>query len=402
MMAAILLIQDVQLLCFTVVFGVFAMQRWKDAPRRWLWYTFLANAVGAILDFSAPWLPRFVNQGISFMLVPLSYALLNIACMYFVRRSRWLTWLSYGILVGLLPVFVMMSGDATPVRPSALGDLAIALECAITPAILLPSREKATRAPRLLMGWFLILFVVEELARVWVAFGMHLDPDVATPNLMLTSGVFYIVNVCMLPLLFVWMMNARLEAELQQQAIVDPLTDVLNRRGLDAALDAEFARFRRYREDLSVVLLDIDHFKQFNDRLGHAAGDAVLVEMASLLRRRMRDTDVVGRLGGEEFALVLPRTGLQEAQAIVETLSNLLRDHTYVLGKNPVHVTTSWGVATTAGRAEIGSQQLLHEADIALYRAKNNGRDQVCVFAPKDEVDGPMLIPTRLRAQENQ
>jgi diguanylate cyclase (GGDEF)-like protein len=183
---------------------------------------------------------------------------------------------------------------------------------------------------------------------------------------------------------------------------VDPLTDVLNRRGLDAALDAEFARFRRYREDLSVVLLDIDHFKQFNDRLGHAAGDAVLVEMASLLRRRMRDTDVVGRLGGEEFALVLPRTGLQEAQAIVETLSNLLRDHTYVLGKNPVHVTTSWGVATTAGRAEIGSQQLLHEADIALYRAKNNGRDRVCVFAHEDEVDGPMLIPTRLRAQENQ
>jgi Diguanylate cyclase, GGDEF domain len=199
------------------------------------------------------------------MTIPLSYAVLNVAFVYFEWRARIAVWLSAVLLLLSLPLFVAWSSDASPVRGSSLGDLMIALECAITPAILLTGNERSTRAPRLLMGSFFVVFVAIELVRAWVAFGLHLDPDSAFPKLVYISAVSYVVNVSLLPLGVIWMMNARLEAELQQQIVVDPLTNVYNRRGFAPALERELAHHKRYQEDFSLALFDLDHFKQLND-----------------------------------------------------------------------------------------------------------------------------------------
>jgi diguanylate cyclase (GGDEF)-like protein len=260
----------------------------------------------------------------------------------------------------------------------------IAVECAITPAILLTGKERSTRAPRLLMGSFFVVFALIEFVRAWVAFGLHLDPDTAFPRLVYISAVSYVVNVSMLPLGIIWMMNSRLEAELQLEIAVDPLTNVFNRRGFAPALDRELAHYKRYQEDFSLVLFDLDHFKQLNDTYGHAAGDTVLAAVAEAVRSRLRETDILARLGGEEFLILLPRTPLASAQLTVELLHQAIREKRHSLSGNPVQVTVSWGITSTSECKNPDAQKLLSQADTALYRAKKSGRDRVCTYSPED------------------
>lgn len=388
LVTATLLIQDVQLLCFTVVFGVLALQRWNDPARRWLWYGFLANTAGAVFDLLTPHLPTWISYGVNNEMIPLSYALLNVALVFFYRRSRRAVWLSAGFLLAALPFFLAWRNVPGQVHSYALGDLLIALECTVTVALLYRSEDLPTRAPRLLLGGFLVAFVAVELARVWVAFPLHGNPDVTTPRLSVICAITYIVNVSLLPLAFIWMMHARLEWDLKQQSLIDPLTTVLNRRGLEQALEREMARYRRYGEDLTVAMLDLDHFKEFNDQYGHAAGDKILAGVARLLASRLRETDVVGRFGGEEFVILLPHTDLAQAGPILEQLCEALRQGGRLLPSADTQATASFGVTSTAGRHRVAVGDLLHEADVALYQAKENGRDQVCFFASADPVEG--------------
>lgn len=377
---ATLLIQDIQLLCFTIVFGVLALQRWNDPVRRWLWFGFLANAVGAGFDLLGPHLPNLINNCIDLEMVPLSYALTNLALAHFDRRGRLTAWVSGLVLVASLPVLLAWSNRPSQIRSDALGDLVIALECLISIALLFGRNEQATRAPRYLMGGFLAFFVGVELARVWTAFALGIDPDAAGSWLSLICVVTYVVNVSLLPLTFIWMMQARSEWELLQQSIADPLTGLLNRRGLEQALEGELARCRRHGTDLTVAMFDLDHFKQINDAYGHAGGDTVLVRVGRFLAVHLRETDVVGRFGGEEFVLLLPHTGLDQSGPILQRLCEALRIHNGLLQSIDLRVTASIGITCTGGRHAVTADELLHEADVALYRAKEYGRNQVCIF----------------------
>jgi diguanylate cyclase (GGDEF)-like protein len=386
LVGATLLIQDVQLLCFTIVFGVLALQRWNDPMRRWLWYAFLANAAGAIFDLLAGHLPRWISHGINVEAIPLSYALLNVALIHFDRRGRRAGWLSGFFLLAALPAFLVWCNLPNQVRSNALGDLLIALECVITVWLMLSYKDRSTRAPRWLMGGFLIAFVAVEFARFWVAFPMGGDPDITTPRLAIVSAVTYIVNVSLLPLAFIWMMQGRSEWDLLQQSIVDPLTGVLNRRGLQETLARELARYHRYGDSLTIAMLDLDHFKRINDKYGHAAGDAILMNVAQMLGERLRETDVVGRFGGEEFVLLFPHADIAQVDPILEQLNRTLRECNDLLPSTDFHVTGSIGVTSTRQRRTVSASDLLAEADVALYQAKTNGRNQVCYFQPTDSV----------------
>ncbi len=171
--------------------------------------------------------------------------------------------------------------------------------------------------------------------------------------------------------------NLRLREALRNQSIRDPLTGVFNRRYMEETLEREIRRAHRFEQSLGLLMLDIDHFKSFNDAYGHEAGDAILRELASLLSRSVRAEDVVCRFGGEEFVVILPAANLQvtaeRAESIRERLHHLTVSHQ---GKALNAITASLGVAafpdngTTAG-------MLLESADTAMYRAKREGRDRV-------------------------
>ncbi|MGD8430415.1 MAG: diguanylate cyclase [Ectothiorhodospiraceae bacterium] len=159
----------------------------------------------------------------------------------------------------------------------------------------------------------------------------------------------------------------------------DALTGLYNRRHLEATLEAEFTRARRHEEGLSVLMFDVDHFKQVNDTYGHRAGDAVLCEIASRIRGMLRASDTAGRYGGEEFTLVLPETGIGGAITVAQRLRQAVSEAKIDCRGEALRVTVSLGVSTLRA-ATPNHERLLDEADTALYQAKRAGRDCVRVF----------------------
>lgn len=162
--------------------------------------------------------------------------------------------------------------------------------------------------------------------------------------------------------------------KLGQLAQRDPLTGLLNRRGLDAVFKSALAVAHRSGRPLAVAMVDIDHFKRINDQHGHDVGDAVLVALARLIKKRVRQADVVARFGGEEFVVVLPDTNLDGAEQLAQLLVEAVASH-----EQPPYgsVTISVGVAEASGEAT-DLTELLQRADAAMYRAKHLGRNQVC------------------------
>jgi diguanylate cyclase (GGDEF)-like protein len=171
----------------------------------------------------------------------------------------------------------------------------------------------------------------------------------------------------------------RFETELQHLADHDALTGLFNRRRFEEELDREVALASRYDEPGAALVLDLDNFKYVNDTLGHQAGDQLIVNVASVLRRRLRDTDVLARLGGDEFAVILPRTDERAAHEVARQLLQTVRDHEGFAAGRTLRVTTSIGVALF-GEEEVTGQEVLATADIAMYEAKDAGRDRVCAL----------------------
>jgi diguanylate cyclase (GGDEF)-like protein/PAS domain S-box-containing protein len=165
---------------------------------------------------------------------------------------------------------------------------------------------------------------------------------------------------------------AQRNAELELISVTDRLTGLYNRRKLDDVLIQETERFIRYNDALSVVILDIDKFKSVNDQYGHQTGDLVLTEIAKILQKGVRKTDIPGRWGGEEFLIICPNSDLQGATVLAENLRKMIEAHEYaVVGQK----TGSFGVAQMHADEPINA--MIARADSALYRAKNGGRNRV-------------------------
>lgn len=171
--------------------------------------------------------------------------------------------------------------------------------------------------------------------------------------------------------------NLRLQEKLQLQSVSDPLTTLFNRRYMEATLERELARAARQQAPMALMILDIDHFKKFNDTWGHDAGDAVLIAFANMLKQNTRTEDVVCRLGGEEFVILLPGASLdaarQRAEIICAATRSLKVSHN---GQSLGQITASVGVSVYP-ESGTSPEYLLSNADTALYEAKDNGRDRV-------------------------
>ena len=231
------------------------------------------------------------------------------------------------------------------------------------------------------MGCLVVTFIAGYLGYIVMTWGRQSEwHELLIPGIFLFGAVF------------VWQtigLSLQTAADLQRisllesENITDPLTKMYNRRYLDRRLDEEVARAKRYALDLSVIMIDIDHFKRVNDTYGHQAGDVVLSEMCRLVKEDVRDLDMVARYGGEEFLVICTNTPLAGTALVAERLRCLLES-------NPVEVTDGSGVKQTlrisvslgvAGySAKLDNQEkLIQAADQALYRAKSEGRNRVVV-----------------------
>jgi len=173
----------------------------------------------------------------------------------------------------------------------------------------------------------------------------------------------------------------KFKAHLSQLAMTDELTQLYNRRALLLALEKELASAKRGKRPLSVMVLDIDHFKNVNDTYGHYAGDLALQHFATIASRSIRTEDTIGRMGGEEFAILLPNADEAAALCMGERLRTATESAQLVHEGVAIKFTVSAGVSV-AGEFGITPAQLLEQADRALYRAKETGRNRVCVYTP--------------------
>jgi diguanylate cyclase (GGDEF)-like protein len=164
---------------------------------------------------------------------------------------------------------------------------------------------------------------------------------------------------------------------LRDQATHDGLTGLLNRNTILDALRTELARTARERHPVAVLMVDLDHFKLVNDTYGHVAGDAVLSETARRMKSSVRPYDSIGRYGGEEFLIVLPGCDAPSAQAQAERLREALACEPVPVDGQSIRVTCSIGVSASTGSLVCSSDTLVRDADLALYRAKDRGRNQV-------------------------
>jgi two-component system cell cycle response regulator len=172
--------------------------------------------------------------------------------------------------------------------------------------------------------------------------------------------------------------------ELRRQALTDPLTHIMNRRAILGRLTEEMARAPRQGLPLSIGVLDIDHFKAVNDKYGHAGGDAILQAVVERALRALRPYDALGRIGGEEFLIVMPGVGPRDTEIVLERLRKAVRETPIEAQGQRVIVTVSIGGAVNAGES---MDELLNLADDALYRAKDEGRDRV-VMAIQEAAPG--------------
>lgn len=167
----------------------------------------------------------------------------------------------------------------------------------------------------------------------------------------------------------------RLQDLLIQHSHVDPLTELWNRRALMDRLQQEWVRVQRYGGCFGVIMLDLDHFKQINDRHGHGIGDQVLCQVAGVLRARCRRCDLPARYGGEEFVVLLPESRAEGAAIVAERCRESIEQIRLPSGANQIQATASFGVADSPGQAS--AEAVIHRADEALYQAKHTGRNRV-------------------------
>jgi diguanylate cyclase (GGDEF)-like protein len=290
-----------------------------------------------------------------------------------------------GALLCLLGLLVMIGAcfHFTYVHPSLkdrllFGDFVLILLLSLCVRTLLKDREEFLQLPLFATAAPLLVGIGLSLARIAVILNGQ-APASFTQGGFIFSLQFIVADMILVgtALGFTSMANRRLTYRLEKEALTDPLTDTFNRRGIEKIAEKLLDGARRQGEPLSLLLIDLDHFKRVNDSLGHPAGDSVLLQFALLAQKHLRRSDVFGRYGGEEFVAVLPGMETAEAFIAAERLRTAVVKSGFSYRRKPVRLTVSIGIASFPGD---GAQwlRLLDRADEFMYQAKQSGRNRVC------------------------
>ncbi len=207
--------------------------------------------------------------------------------------------------------------------------------------------------------------------------GTFVNDEQVEGQLKLRNGDFIKIGRTIFKFIASNNIEAAYHDEVYRLTTVDGLTQVFNRRYFEDVIERELSRCHRYGRALSLVLIDVDHFKKINDQHGHLAGDAVLKDVAKAIGTRIRREDILARYGGEEFALLLPEVDLKGAVALAEKVRKLIERHRFSFDDEVIPVTVSAGVAALGKKVE-DAATLVRHSDERLYDAKESGRNRVC------------------------
>jgi len=327
----------------------------------------LCVAVGVMLRLYADRLPGFFILILSNMLLLVAIVLFYVALSKFAGLAYSKVFV-IGVMVSVLSsllYFTYWEDDVGKrILSNSLGSIAIVLLLLYQLRRII--RETALRFSAILM---MISFLVHGMFLIVRTINILLNPLPDTLNLNPVQSATYLLTVALSffwSMGFILMVSQRLRNDLMEVATIDVLTRIPNRRATQAFLEKELSRAQRNQSEFTIFLIDIDNFKQVNDRWGHAAGDDALAKIAGIFQSKIRKQDLVGRWGGEEFLFIVP--GPCEAEVLGERLRSEIANARFSHGDASFGITISIGVASAKQSDQI--DQILKKADQALYRAK--------------------------------
>ncbi len=253
--------------------------------------------------------------------------------------------------------------------------MAIALICLLVGYVKLSRQGVQANRLKSTLTLSLVLYILFECVQVLRVFVMPRTPLFQEYSHYF-SLISFFVNSCLF-LAFLVIAKDSANAELHYRASTDQLTGLLNRQSFFITVQKLFLLSRRHERHMSCLYIDIDYFKRINDMYGHGAGDAILKSFSYLLKKTMRESDVVSRLGGEEFAVVMPDTSMEMAMQAAERFRLEVERTCFNAGKQDLYITTSIGVFSEIPSRYTDIDHYLHHADEALLEAKRRGRNQI-------------------------
>lgn len=326
----------------------------------------LCAAVGIMLRLFADQLPGFLTIILANIFVLIASSLFYIALSQFAEFRFSKTFVSGVILIVLcfLLYFTYWEDDlGKRIIVHSLGAIAITF-------ILIYQLWRIQKTPlRFSANLMLVSFLVYGMFMILRTISIILNPPQDTLGLSPVQSVTYLLSFALSffwSMGFILMVSQRLRNDLMEVATIDVLTRIPNRRATQAFLEKELSRVQRNQGEFSIFLIDIDNFKQVNDRWGHAVGDRVLVRTASIFQSMIRNQDLVGRWGGEEFLMIVP--GICNAEAMAERVRSEIANSRYSHGEASFGITISIGATCATQSDQI--DKILKKADQALYRAK--------------------------------
>ncbi len=368
--------------CYAVMLWVIAIMSPKLRGMRLLAWAYTVALAAILVAAGGHWHGWLVHT-LSPELLLICFLLLHYTFLGFVgRRPRW-----------QVPVIILAAGLAGFLYCSVGADhyllraeLTAALlgtQALLSGILLLRYAPADIKAPSHATAAIFLLFGMRSLLRcLWIAHYRVL-PEQLPGTIFAIGGVSaYLILNAFTPLGYMWMETTRLQRDMEILSSADSLTGALNRRAFDEIGLVEMERSRRYGLEMSVVAIDVDHFKMLNDQFGHKGGDSALVRVSDVARSMLRSTDVLARVGGDEFVVLLPATDLQGAQELAERVRARIANLNIEMRGRHLPVEASFGVATmgvqmTDATPSDNWEKILEQADAALYRAKEGGRNRV-------------------------
>jgi diguanylate cyclase (GGDEF)-like protein len=344
-------------------------------------YSFFAF-VGAVLLALRGHIPDVFSIVVGDIFFPIGYLFLNLCLTEFFGEGKGrgiFNWRVQMTLVALTLIPLVQYGLLHPNTRNRLlcYSLLLSLQIAIIAIFVFRHASGALRVSGGLMAWVLAMLSLNDIVRI---FGILLD---GVPSNYLRSGTFLawmMLDISALQggitVAFVWMTAAALRQDLQVQATTDPLTGLLNRRAVTLAAQRHITISKQTQQPLSAILLDLDSFKLVNDTFGHLFGDAALVAVAQCLQRNVRNIDVLARLAGDEFIILLPETSIETAMEIAERLRISIEELQVSYDGMQSRISASFGLAQVQD-GQVDWDHLFMRCDKALYTVKQTGGNGV-------------------------
>ncbi len=370
--------------CYTVALWLICTTNAKLQGMRLLAWAYTSALVSVLIGTMGTVQEHWFLHAFTPGLLLLGFILLHYAFLDFVGRPPrrpwgWMSLLLFG-MAGF--AYFGMSTERSLSRAVLIAAL-LGFQTGLSAYVLFRYSDRTIRVPARTLALTFLMFSLRSLGRSLWILHFHAMPERMPGWWQQVSGpAAYLMLNAFTPLGYLWMATTRLQGELESLSATDSLTGTLNRRSFDEKGNAEVERSLRYELPMSVVAIDVDHFKMLNDGFGHAGGDRVLIELADAMRSLLRSSDHLGRFGGDEFMLLLPATGPAGARDLAERLRERIDAILVEFGSDHIEVHASFGVATVeAGQPSDADanawETLLHRADSALYRAKEGGRNRV-------------------------